>query len=112
MKKQELFASSYCSFLISESENFGNVVIEAMAQGTPVVTSLGTPWSILKENNVGYHIKNDPLSIAQVVDEVLAMPTDEYLQLRKRTYEFCVKDFSVFQNIGKWENIYENFFCI
>ena len=44
-------------FLISESENFGNVVIEAMAQGTPVVTSLGTPWSILKENNVGYHIK-------------------------------------------------------
>lgn len=63
----------------------------------------------IKENNVGYHIKNDPLSIAQVVDEVLAMPTDEYLQLRKRTYEFCVKDFSVFQNIGKWENIYENF---
>ncbi len=37
---------------------------------------------------MGYHIKNDPLSIAQVVDEVLAMPTDEYLQLRKRTYEF------------------------
>ena len=109
LEKQELFASSYCSFLISESENFGNVVIEAMAQGTPVVTSLGTPWSILKENNVGYHIKNDPLSIAQVVDEVLAMPTDEYHQLRKRTYEFCVKDFSVFQNIGKWENIYENF---
>lgn len=48
LEKQELFASSYCSFLISESENFGNVVIEAMAQGTPVVTSLGTPWSILK----------------------------------------------------------------
>ena len=108
-EKQELFAGSYCSFLVSDSENFGNVVIEAMAQGTPVVTSLGTPWSILKEKNVGYYISNAPTSIAQAIDEILSMSTDEYIQLRKRAYEFCINKFSIYKNIGEWENAYENY---
>lgn len=105
-EKQQLFASSYCSFLVSDSENFGNVVIEAMAQGTPVVTSLGTPWGILKEKKVGYHITNDPKSLAQAIDELLSLSNKDYIELRKRTYSFCLDNFSIYKNVRIWEQAY------
>lgn len=105
-KKQQLFSSSYCSFLISESENFGNVVIEAMAHGTPVVTSLGTPWEILKMNKVGYHVSNEPRILAKVINELLSLSDENYMKLRERTYRFCHDNFSIFENVELWEKVY------
>ena len=45
-EKQKLLASSYVLVLPSHTENFGNVVVEALAQGTPVIASKNTPWSV------------------------------------------------------------------
>lgn len=48
-KKRELFASSECMVLPSLNENFGNVVIEAMAHHCPVVLSPGVGARTLVE---------------------------------------------------------------
>lgn len=40
--------------LVSESENFGNVIIEALSQGTPVIASCGTPWAEIEKKNAGF----------------------------------------------------------
>lgn len=106
--KDELLSGAYFSFLVSESENFGNVVVEAMAQGTPVVTSLGTPWEVLEENNVGYHISNEPSILSKAIDELLEMKSDDYLELRRRVYDFCVSEFSVSDNVHKWIFVYKD----
>src|SRR5690606_14618798 len=51
--KEKLYAESFFTFLPSETENFGNVVLESLNQGTPVVASLGTPWDILENKKCG-----------------------------------------------------------
>lgn len=106
--KDKLLSKAYFSFLVSETENFGNVVVEAMAQGTPVVTSLGTPWGVLSDKNVGYHISNEPAILAKTIDEIMTLTDEEYKELRRRVFDFCVHEFSIDDNIQKWIAVYNN----
>ncbi|NCY21633.1 glycosyltransferase [bacterium] len=44
MEKWSFLNNSEVTVLPSHSENFGNVITEALAVGRPVVTTTGTPW--------------------------------------------------------------------
>jgi glycosyltransferase involved in cell wall biosynthesis len=57
--------------LPSASENFGNVVIEALAAGTPVVASTGTPWQVLEDAGAGRWVANDASSLADALEPYL-----------------------------------------
>lgn len=108
-EKYELYSKAYFSFLVSESENFGNVVIESLSQGTPAVSSLGTPWQILPDKQIGYHVSNDPTELSKVIDEILQMPIEEYSEMRKRAYKICNEVFSIEKNVDKWLDLYVNY---
>jgi len=56
----------------SHSENFCNVVVEALAHGVPVVASRGTPWSLLEQCGAGAWVANDALSLAESIGPFLA----------------------------------------
>lgn len=104
--KENLYASSYASFLVSESENFGAVVVESMAQGTPVVTSKGTPWSLLNKNKTGYWIDNTPQTIAHTMDKIANLSEDEYLNLRQNALKTVVVNFDINKKIETWIKLY------
>lgn len=55
-KKWELYASSDLFILPTYSENFGIVIIEALATGIPVITTKGAPWKDLEVYKCGYWI--------------------------------------------------------
>jgi len=65
-----------CSVLVvaSHSENFGNVVVEALNVQTPVVASLGTPWAELANVGCGAWVENQPQSLADAIAPFLISP--------------------------------------
>lgn len=65
-----------CGLLVvaSHSENFGNVVVEALNVETPVIASLGTPWAELPEAGCGAWVENRPESLADTISRFLCDP--------------------------------------
>src|SRR6185503_4634322 len=68
--KMQEFLSADTLVLPSHTENFGMVVAEALAHGTPVIASRGSPWPELEERGAGYWVTNDPQSLAEAVRRI------------------------------------------
>ena len=56
-RKWQLFREVDLLVLPSFTECFGIVVAEALASGTPVITTTGTPWEELKTHHCGWQIE-------------------------------------------------------
>ena len=102
--KYQAYASARYSFLVSESENFGNVVIESLSQGTPVVASTGTPWDELPLNKAGFWISNAPEIIAETLDVIIGQSEEQYMKYRDGALHFS-KMFDIYEHVGEWEGI-------
>lgn len=102
--KFQAYASARYMFLVSNSENFGNVIIEALSQGTPVVASKGTPWTSLPLKKSGYWISNEPEEIAKTIDLIINQNDDEYLDYRENAYKHALT-FDVYKHVEDWINV-------
>ena len=102
-EKYQLYADAHMSCLLSYSENFGNVVIEALSQGTPVIASTGTPWQVLNKCRAGYWIDNSPESIAACIEKVLEMSDMQYAEMRQNA-RLLANNYDVDLNVGRWKD--------
>ncbi len=101
-EKEILLSESKALILISESENFGNVVIESLEQGTPVIASKGTPWEDLNNLKCGYWIDNKPSEIALKIDHIIDINKEEYDKMSINAVNFS-NFFSINKLIPIWE---------
>jgi glycosyltransferase involved in cell wall biosynthesis len=105
--KEQLYANALVTILPSHTENFGNVVIESLAQGTPVIASTGTPWQLLETEQAGSWVNNDSDTLRQTIDRYLTMPATTYRAYRERSVALAQRDYDIMANVEVWEQFYE-----
>mgnify|MGYP000499632819 CR=1 FL=1 len=76
-KKWELFQTSDFFVLPTHSENFGLAIAESLASGTPVITTVGTPWNDLNSSNAGAWIEIGTQPLVDTLRRFLALSDEE-----------------------------------
>jgi glycosyltransferase involved in cell wall biosynthesis len=80
--------------LPSLNENFGIVVAEALAAGTPVITTKGTPWRELTSRRCGWWGDGEPTALAAVLATAMVMPKRELKEMGLRGRRWMAQAFS------------------
>ena len=71
------YANCDCLVLPSFTENFGGVVVDAMAYGKPCIASQSTPWNELSECKCGWWVSNEPQALAGAINEMMSLSDSE-----------------------------------
>ena len=76
-KKWELFQTSDFFVLPTHSENFGLAIAESLASGTPVITTVGTPWNDLNTSDSGAWIEVGTQPLVDTLKRFLSLSDEE-----------------------------------
>ena len=109
--KYEFLAGADIYVLPSDTENFGVTVAEALASGTPVIASQGTPWQGLERERCGRWVPIGVEPLAVALEEMMSMSDEERAAMGARGREWIRRDFS-WKGIGaKMKAAYEWLFA-
>jgi glycosyltransferase involved in cell wall biosynthesis len=106
-RKTALLRRAEAFVLPSYSENFGIVVTEALACGTPVITTTNTPWTQLEEVKAGRCVAAEPFELARAIRELLDMPAAQRRALGSNGAEFVRKNYTWDRIARKYLSLYD-----
>jgi glycosyltransferase involved in cell wall biosynthesis len=75
-------------------ENFGMVVAESLANGTPVVCTKGAPWEGLERHGCGWWIDHGVEPLAGALSEAMSLPRAQLKAMGARGRDWMISDFS------------------
>ncbi|MDB4508443.1 glycosyltransferase, partial [Akkermansiaceae bacterium] len=93
--------------LPSYSENFGIVVAEALASGTPVITTTGTPWQGLQEHDCGWWVNPSIQEIGEALQVATSLDQKELQAMGARGRAWVTEEFAWPAIAAKVEQFYE-----
>ncbi len=71
-------------FFPTRGENFGHVISESLAAGTPLLISDTTPWRGLAERSIGWDLPLEaPERFARAIEDMARMPKESYKAMRR-----------------------------
>ena len=86
-EKRDAFAAAEVFVLPTHTENFGIVIVEALACGVPVLTTRGAPWGELEVHDCGWWVPIDSRSIAAGLAEAAGRSAEELRAMGARGRE-------------------------
>jgi len=83
-QKWQLFQKTDFFVLPTFCENFGYVVVEALACGTPVITTKGAPWQDLEESGSGWWIDISTDALINALEEALSKNEQDLMEMGQK----------------------------
>ncbi len=106
-KKWELFREADIFILPTYSENFGIVVAEALASGTPVLTTTGTPWAELNTHECGWCVEPTQASITTALRQAIATTPITLAEMGSRGRKLIESNYSTKYIAQAMARVYE-----
>ncbi len=82
--KQTLLDSADLFVLPSFSENFGMAIAESLAHGLPVITTTGTPWSVIVSNRCGWFVAPNVSELQRALQEATGSSPETLIEMGQR----------------------------
>ncbi len=76
---RKALSDAHFLLMLSEGENFGHSILEALSEGVPVIISDRTPWRNLEDKKAGFDLPlEDRPAFVRTLDRALAMDGSEW----------------------------------
>jgi glycosyltransferase involved in cell wall biosynthesis len=105
-EKASALAHSEAMVLPTHSENFGLVVAESLAHGTPVITTRAAPWAELESHRCGWWIETGEEALRQAIARALALPSAERREMGLRGRELVATRYGWQRVAGEMKSVY------
>jgi len=106
-RKLALLSSAWLLALPSYSENYGMVVAEALASGTPVLTTTSMPWAEVRDANCGWSVPAQADAVGQALREALRLTPEDHESMRARARALVLRSHSLQNAVARMERCYE-----
>ena len=110
-RKWALYREADLFILPTHSENFGIVVAEALASGTPVLTTKGTPWNVLNEKQCGWCVDVSLDAIKSALLSFVNTDESDLQQMGIRGRRLVEENFDIQGIAGDFVKMYESICC-
>ncbi len=105
-EKLALLSTAWVVALPSRSENYGMVVAEALASGTPALTTTAMPWSAVSAAGCGWVVPPEVAPLAHALGKALQLSATDHASMRDRARQFVVRDHSLNSAVLRMEQRY------
>lgn len=105
--KWNLYHKADFFVLPTHSENFGIVIAEALACGTPVITTEGAPWEELNTRNCGFWVECSQKAITNAIKKGLNTTGKELQMMGQNGRRLIEERYSVETIAEKMKSLYE-----
>lgn len=106
-EKWRLFQTSDFFVLPTHSENFGLAIAESLASGTPVITTVGTPWHDLNDTNSGAWTEIGTQPLVETLRKFLALSDGELEAMGRNGRRLIEEKYSAHVMAKEMMEVYE-----
>jgi glycosyltransferase involved in cell wall biosynthesis len=106
--KYTVLSSHHLFVLASSNENFGNVVLESLSVGTPVLITEQVGLSgYVRQSGLGWVCKQDPYDLARHITDISAS-RETLREINKKAAAQVRADFETLALVSCYQNYYKN----